>query len=125
MTNLPDDGDLSDFDCVHLPSLPVLTTLVLNFSGVPSRRLTNMLSSIDSAPSLTSVAIGRRSRTTISRLPLSLWVDMDRWLARIAKRVKVKGGLSLTLRWWRISDGRKFWRAFRESGGVIKMDDTW
>jgi len=93
----------------------------------PSPRLTNILCSIGSAPVLTSIAIGSSDWNFIEHPHLAgPWVDVDRWLSRIAKHAKVKGGLPLTLRLW--PKGRSVWPEFlpefRESGGEIRLDDS-
>jgi hypothetical protein len=111
---------------IHLPSLPVLTTLIIDISGdnrLP--RLTSILCSIGSAPALTSIsieyAIWKYSQNFPSEDP---WVDVDRCLSRIAKHTEVKGGLALILT--RCPKGQSVWEGFlpefRESGGEIKVD---
>ena len=107
---------------IHLPPLPALTTLVIyHYEDHPSPHLTNILCSIGSAPVLTSIAIENTDWIYIEHLPLAdLWVDVDRWLSRIAKHAGVKGGLPLTLRRWSVWEG--FLPEFRESGGKIKPE---
>jgi hypothetical protein len=111
---------------IHLPSLPALTTLMIDLSDHnPSPHLTNILCSIGSAPALTSIVIEYDDWDYIENLPLTdPWADVDRWLSRIAKHAKVKGGLALTLTQW--PEGMSVWERFlpefRESGGEIKVD---
>jgi hypothetical protein len=125
VTNFPDyfTGEIPP--PIHLPSLPALTTLVIDLSEYePSPHLTNILCSIGSAPALTSRYSILHWRS-IKHSPLEdPWVDVDRWLSRIAQRAKVKGGLALTLTQW--PEGKSVWEGFlpefRESGGEIKVD---
>jgi hypothetical protein len=124
--------DLSDYFTeeilppIHLPSLPALTTLIIHLSEYePSSRLANILCSIGSAPVLISTIIEYVDWKSLKSLPLeSPWVDVDRWLSRIARRAKVNGGLALILAGWpedmSVWDG--FFPEFRESGGEIKVD---
>jgi hypothetical protein len=91
----------------------------------PSPHLINILRSIGSAPALTSIVIEYYDWDYIEHLPLTdPWADVDRWLSRIAKHAKVKGGLALTLTQW--PEGMSVWEGFlpgfRESGGEIKVD---
>jgi len=126
MTYLPDTSNNWIPPPIHLPPLPALTTLVIDLRVFnPSPRLTNILCSIDSAPALTSIIVEPPNRIIAGRLPsASSWVDVDRWLSRIAKHTKVVGGLSLTLRRW--PEGKSVWKGFlpefRESGGKIKAE---
>jgi len=106
----------------HTVSLPALTTLDLNIrTGTPSPHLNTILSSISSAPALDSIVLEREG----FRVDLSYqdpWVDMDRWLARVAEHTKVQGGLSVILREWPkgkpVCEG--FLPDFRRAGGQIK-----
>ena len=113
----------------HLPSLPALTTLVIClFADGPSPHFTNILCSIGSTPALTSIVIEYHGWKSAEHLPLAgLWVDVDRWLSRIAERAEVTGGLLLTLTQW--PKGKLVWEGFlpefRESGGKIKVDRRW
>ena len=107
---------------IHLPSLPALTTLVikLKLSGL-FPRFSNVLCSIGSAPALTSIVIDHPSWEHIDNFFLEdLWVDLDRWLSRIARHAEVAGGLTLTLRRW--PEGKSIWEEFlpkfRESGQI-------
>jgi hypothetical protein len=111
---------------IHLPSLPTLTILMIDLSEYdPSPHLINILRSIGSAPALTSIVIEYDDWDYTEHLPLEdPWADVDRWLSRIVKRVKVNGGLTLTLTKW--PEGKSAWEGFlpgfRESGGGIKVD---
>jgi len=127
VTNLPDyaiDG-VPTPTIIHLPLLPALTTLVIYLCVCdPLLHLTNILCSIGSAPALTSIDIIHTDWDSIVCLSSTgLWVDVDRWLSRIAKDAAVKGGLTLTLRRCKsVRDG--FLPGFRASGGKIKVGDS-
>jgi hypothetical protein len=124
VTDLPDYPAERIPSPIHLPSLPALTTLIIHLSEYnPSPCLTNILCSIGSAPALTSIVI-KYDWDSIKRLPLEdPWVDVDRWLSRVAKHAKVKGGLALTLAQWPkyVSAWEGLFPEFRESGGGIKV----
>jgi len=87
-------------------------------------RLIAILSSISSAPALGSVTIGHDMWSDINQPFQVQWVDMDRWLARVAQQARVQGGLSVTLKWW--PKGKPVWegflRDFRRAGGRVKTD---
>jgi len=129
MTDLTDPSASGVPPPIHLPPLPALTTLVIGLClDDPLPRLTNILRSIRSAPALASIVLENSNWIFIENFPsVGLWVDVDRWLSRIAKHTKVTGGLFLTLRRW--PAGRPVWEGFlpefRESGGKIKLDDSW
>jgi hypothetical protein len=125
VTDLPDYPIRGITPSIHLPSLPALTTLVIEVCMCgPSPRLTRILCSIGSAPALTSISIECVDWDTIIRPLEDPWVDMDIWLSRIVKHVKVKEELALTLTRWpegmSVSEG--FLPEFRKSGGKIKVD---
>ena len=124
MTDLPDDSAREALPPTHLPSFPSLATLTIYiYMDRPSPHLKNILSSIGSAPALTSIIIGSMNRVSLDYLPLvHLWVDVDRWLSRVSRHAKVEGGLLLTLKQWTVWEG--FFPEFRESGGKIKVDDS-
>jgi hypothetical protein len=129
VTDLPDES-FEEAIPIHLPSLPALTTLAIDLcGGDPSPYLIHILCSIGSAPALESIAIEHVDWDFIERLPSKdPWVDVDRWLSRIAKHAKVKGGLALTLARWpkHKSVWEGFLPEFRESGGEIKVDhNSW
>jgi hypothetical protein len=125
VTDLPDYSAEGIPSPIHLPSLPALTTLVIHLSGYgPSLYLTNVLCSIGSASALTSIFIEHRNWNRIENPLEGHWVDVDRWLSRIAKRAKVNGGLTLTLKNW--PEGKSVWEGFflefMESGGGTWVD---
>jgi len=128
MTDLPDNSANWIPPLIHLPPLPALTALVIDLRlHNPSPRLTKILCSIESAPALSSIAIKHPDWNRIEHRCLEApWVDVDRWLSRIAKQTKVRGGLSLTLRRW--PEGKSVWDGFlpefRESGGKIKVENS-
>jgi len=128
MTDLPDRSADGTPPPIRLLSLPVVTTLVIEIYAVdPLPHLTKILFSIDSAPALSSIVIEHDNWESTERLCLGdPWVDVDRWLSRIAKYTKVMGGLLLTLGQW--PEGELVWEGFlsefRESGGRIKVDDS-
>jgi len=124
MTDLPDVPAGGAIPPIHLPSLPALTTLVIYiYADHPSPHLTNVLCSIGSAPALTSIIIKYDNWMFLDHLPLAdLWVDVDRWLSRIAGHAKVEGGLPLTLRGWEFWEG--FLPEFRESGGRVEVGNN-
>jgi len=81
----------------------------------------NVLCSIGSAPALTSIVIDHSNWELIEDLFFEdMWVDLDRWLSRIARRTEATGGLTLTLRGW--PEGKPIWEGFlpefRESGQI-------
>jgi len=114
---------------IDIPSLTALTTLSIEFCMVdPSPRLTNILCHIPPIPMLTSITMGHvawpDSDTNVEHAFQGRWVEIDRWLARLAGHAGVQGGLSVTLvRWPR---GKSVWegflREFRKAVGGIKMD---
>jgi hypothetical protein len=94
VTDLLDDSATGIPPPIHLPSLPALTTLLIDLCDEddPSPHLTNILCSIGSAPALTSISIEYYDWDSIERPPEEdPWVDVDRWLSRIAKHAKVGG----------------------------------
>ena len=109
---------------IDLPPLLALTSLQIRlYTCSPSRRLTKILSSIPSAPALTSIAFEYGGWGGIPRaVDLSTWADADKFLARIAKGVNAKGGLVLTLKPW--PSDQMVWEwflpQFREAGGKIR-----
>jgi len=84
----------------HTVSLPALTTLDLNIrAGIPSPHLITILSSISSAPALDSITLEREC-FCVDLSYQDSWVDLDRWLTRMAEHTRVQGGLSVILRGW-------------------------
>ena len=124
MTDLPDVSAGEALSPIHLPSLPALTTLVIYiWVDHPSPRLTNILCSISSAPALKSIIIKYEGWIFLDHLPLAgPWVDVDRWLSRVAKHAKVEGGFPLMLGRWAFWEG--FLPEFKESGGRVEMDNS-
>jgi hypothetical protein len=128
VTDLPDRSTEVTPHPIDLPSLPALTTLVIDLCAcVPSPHLTHILCSIGSAPALTSIVIDYFDWNEIRHPSDSLedaWVDVDRWLSQIAEHAKVEGGLALTLTRWPkgMSVLEGFLPEFRKSGGEIKVD---
>jgi len=126
MSDLPDNSNNEIPSSIHLPPLPALTTLVIVLRAYnPSPCLTNILPSTDSAPALSSIAIENADWNHMGQLCLRApWVDVDRWLSRIAKHTKVTGDFPLTLRRW--PEGKSVWKGFlpefRESGGKVKVE---
>ena len=122
MTDLPDSFADEIPSTIHLPSLPALSTLVIElYSADLLPHFTNVLCSIGSAPALTSVVIDNTDwGYTEDFFFEDPWVDLDRWLSRIAKHAEVTGGLTLTLRGW--PEGKSIWEEFlpefRESGEI-------
>ena len=114
---------------IHLPPFPVLTSLrVSMYKEIPSRNLVNLLSSVYSTPSLTSIDVQPGIVRVEAPAPSDAWNDLDRWLARVFKRTTVECGLVLNLRRWRFS--KSSWEAllprFSEVGGEIKIHaDGW
>ena len=121
MTDLPDAPVQRAPPHIHLPSLPALTTLVIHVNtNRPSPHLTNILCTIGSVPMLTSIIIRYEEWRFLNHFPLvDSWVDVDRWLSRIAKHAKVEVGLPLTLRRWDFQE--RFFPEFRESGGRVEV----
>jgi len=109
----------------HTISLPALTTLDINLRrGGPLPRLIAILSSISSAPALGSVTIGHNRWSKIDQPFRGAWADIDRWLAQVARQARVRGGLSVMLKWW--PKGKPVWEGFlcdfRRAGGQVKTD---
>jgi len=114
---------------IDIPSLTALTILSIEFCMVnPSPRLTSILCHIPSIPMSTSITMGHaawpNSDTDTEHAFQGRWVEIDRWLARLARHARVQGGLSVTfVRWPR---GQSIWEGFllefRKAGGGFKMD---
>jgi hypothetical protein len=124
VTDLPDYPIRGITPPIHLPSLPALTTLVIEVCMCgPSPRLSRILCSIGSAPALTSISIECVDWDTIIRPLEDPWVDMDRWLSRIAKHAKVKGSFTLTLTGW--PEGKSVWKDSCPSSGSLEAKSRW
>jgi len=78
-----------------------------------------LFNSINSAPVLASVTLTagnwRFGRNSTSEGP---WVDVDKWLARMALQTEVKGGLTATLAHWPV--WKEYLPEFRKAGGKLK-----
>jgi len=110
---------------VHLPSLPALTTLTINLcTGEPSPRLTNILCGIPRTSALTSIAIRCKAWSSVKYHLQGRWVDIDRWLERVAGRGESQEGLSVMLNTWpqAMSVWEEFLRGFRKAGGKIRVE---
>ena len=128
MADLPDNPTSGIPPPIHLPPLPALTTLAIDIDPFgPSPHLKNILCSIHSAPALSSIAIEHPNWKSMEHSYLwAPWVDIDKWLSRIAKQTKVTRGLLLALRRWPEGESVRegFLPEFRESGGKVKVDDS-
>jgi len=127
VNDLPDAFYYEIPSTIHLPPLPALTTLVIELHSSrlsPSSYLTNVLCSIGSAPALISIVIGHSKWEHIDGIfSEDPWVDLDRWLSRIARHAEVAGGLTLTLRRW--PEGKSIWEGFLPEfgeSGEIKVE---
>ena len=122
MTDFPDAFADEIPSIIHLPSLPALTTLVIQlYSSELLPHFASVLCSIGSAPALTFVVIDHPNWEHIDDdFSEDPWVDLDRWLSQIARHAEVTGGLPLTLRGW--PEGEPIWEGllpeFRESGQI-------
>jgi hypothetical protein len=111
---------------VPLPPLPALTTLRIGlFSGGPFARLTHILTSIHSAPALSSITLTSDGGWHGEYFPSSgPWVEVDKWLAKMA--LQVRGSLTVTMA-ERLEDGL-VWEEplpeFREAGGVLCVETS-
>ena len=116
---------------VDLPSLTALTTLTIRLCmDDPSPRLTSILCRIPPAPALTSITIQHDawfdSDMEVEYPFQGRWVEIDRWLARLARRARAQEGLSVVLARW--PEGESVWEGFlqefRKAGGEIKTDSA-
>jgi hypothetical protein len=112
---------------VPLPPLPALTTVHIDLrSGGPFPHLVYILSSIHSAPALTSVTFTPEEGWYGERFPSSgPWVDVDKWLAQMTLQTEVKGNLTVVLV-QRLDEGPGVWEGslpeFRKAGGELKIE---
>lgn len=110
---------------VPLPPLPVLTSIEVTIhSGSLSARLADLLSCIHSAPALSSITFKYPKATPVGDILASrLWIDVDRWLARLAMHVKTERNLTLVLKPW--PEGNSEWEEclpeFRKAGGELNV----
>jgi len=114
---------------IDMSSLTTFAALSIEFCMVdPSPRLTNILRHIPPIPMLTSITMGHvawpDSDTNVEHPFQGRWVEIDRWLARLAGHAGVQGELPVTLvRWpWGKSVWEGFLREFRKAWGGIRMD---
>lgn len=108
-----------------LPPLPSLTNMGIRLlPGEPYARLAYVLSSIRSAPALASVTFTAEEWRSGEYFSFAgPWVDMDKWLARMALQTEVRGGLTVTLVQW--PEDEPIWKEylpeFRKVGGKLKF----
>lgn len=112
---------------LRLPTLSTLATLKIDICSVEiSDRLEYLLSSIQSAPVLSSVTFAIRGSLPWLALPTpDQWVGVDKWLIQLAgERDKAKGGLEVMLSRW--PRGNTNWEGyfpeFREAGGRLTVE---
>jgi hypothetical protein len=109
---------------VPLPPLPALTTLRIRpSSDGPLAPLTHILSSIHSAPALTSITFTSGGAWHGEYFPSSgSWVEVDKWLAKMA--LQVRGSLAVTMA--ELLEDGLVWEEpfpkFREAGGVLMIE---
>ena len=127
MTDRPDiEGDLAHTPAVGLPPLLAVTTVEVKiYLGSPSARLVDILSSIHSAPALSSITFKYLKSSTVEDTPTSsIWVDIDKWLARLAMNVKT--GRSLTAILMPRPEGNSKWEEclpkFTRAGGELRVE---
>ena len=126
MTDFPDTPAEDIPRSFHPLSFPALATLSVGLRlGGPSLHLTTLLHSISSAPALISVIIGSDEWPDPEFPFPNPWVEMDKWLARMAEHTRDKGGLRVTLRRWQ--EGQSVWKGFLhrfiEAGGDLTVYD--
>jgi len=112
---------------VHLPPLSALARVEIQlYSEGISGRLVDLLSSIHSAPALSSVTFTFPVRHGASVFPPpGPWVGVDKWLARLTgDRGRAEGGLTVMLKPW--PDGDSNWEGyfptFRMAGGKLTVE---
>ena len=110
---------------MSLPPFPVIATLNIDLrEGDPFPRLAYILSCIRSAPALASVVFTSDEWPTGGCFPSGLWVDMDKWLARMATQTKAKGGLTVILA--QQPGDEPVWEGclpeFRNAGGKVRTE---
>ena len=114
---------------VHLPPLPTLTTVrVKLLSSAVSRCMAHILSSIHSAPALSSVAFtlpAGHGGGVFPHFHNSNCIEVDKWLARLtSERDRAGEGLTVVLTPWPEgnSDWEGYFPGFRRAGGELKVD---
>ena len=111
---------------VHLPPLPALATIQVEIrSGFLSDDLADVLSSIHSAPDLSSIIFKYPKSTTVKDVPTSrTWIDVDKWLARLATSVKTRRSLTVVQTTW--PEGNSKWEEylpeFMKAGGELRVE---
>ena len=90
----------------HLPPFRVLTTMEIETNSGPlSARLASFLSSILSAPALSSITFRYLGSNPREDIPVSsVWKDVDRYLARLAAQTKRDRSLTVVLVPWPVED---------------------
>ena len=111
---------------VHLPPLSALTRVDIQlYSEEVSGRLVALLSSIRSAPVLSSITFTFPVHpSALIYPPTGPWVGVDKWLARLASDCgRSEGGLTVMLKPW--PEGNSNWEgyfpAFRMAGGQLTV----
>ena len=110
----------------HLPPFRVLTTMEIETNSGPlSARLASFLSSILSAPTLSSITFRYLGSNPREDIPVSsVWKDVDRCLARLAAQTKRDRSLRVVLVPWPVEDLE--WEGclpeFRKAGGELKVE---
>ena len=107
---------------VLLPPLPALTALRIGLcSGGPFPRLAYILSSIHSTPALTSITFTFDRWWHGEHFPSSdPWVEVDKWLAKMALQTEVKRSLTVKLAQQQ-EDGRP-WKNISPSSGRLEAN---
>ena len=114
---------------VHLPPLSALTWAgIALYSNDISGRLADLLSSIHSAPALSSVSFAFPIWHAANPFPTSgPWTRVDKWLARLAdKRNKAGERLAVMLSPWTKGDSNweGYFPEFRKVGGWLMVGAT-
>jgi len=110
---------------ISLPPFPVITTLnIALLAGEPFARLAYILFCIHSTPSLAYIVFTSEVWPSRACFRSGLWVDVDKWLARMAMQIKVKGGLTVTL--LQRPEDEPVWEEclpeFRRAGGKLRIE---
>ena len=111
----------------HLPPFSALTRVRIRlYFGNVSGRLANLLSSIHSAPTLSTATFKFPARHSALAFPSSgPWVMVDKWLAWLASdRGETKGGITVTLGGWPDGDSNweRYFPGFRMAGGQLTVE---
>jgi len=79
-----------------------------------------------SAPALSSVVFTSELWPSSGCLPSGLWVDVDKWLVRMARQTKVEGGLTVIL--VQGPEDKPVWGGclpeFKRAGGELRIEIT-